>query len=340
MVGSGLLDSPAMAATTRPARPRAGHLVIIGGAEDKLRQRTILTRFVTLAGGPSARILVISTASSLGDEATDLYASLFHQLGVAEVTSARPMTRDEANAGRIAEELRDVTGVFLTGGNQLRLSTVVGGTKLGKALVDGHKRGLVIAGTSAGASAIASHMVAFGASGATPKQRMTQMSAGLGLLPGVVIDQHFEQRNRIGRLIALVAQSPALLGIGLDEDTAAIVSPSGMLEVIGKGSVTILDPAKLHTDAYEAKRHRPIMVSGVVLHSLPSGYRFDLRRRQVRATLRPVDATDRQLAHIEAASDRTRKLIRRIAAEGADDSAPERSRRRATRSRALEEASE
>ncbi len=314
--------------------------MIIGGAEDKLRQRTILTRFVTLAGGPSARILVISTASSLGDEATDLYASLFQQLGVAEVTSARPMTREEANATRLAESLRDVTGVFLTGGNQLRLSTVVGGTKLGRALVDGHKRGLVVAGTSAGASAIASHMVAFGTSGATPKQRMTQMSAGLGLLSGVVIDQHFEQRNRIGRLIALVAQSPALLGIGLDEDTAAVVSPSGMLEVIGKGSVTILDPAKLQTDAYEAKRYRPIMVSGVVLHSLPSGYRFDLRRRQVRATLRPVDTTDRQLAHIQAASDRTRKLIRRIAAEGADDSAPERSRRRTVRSRALEEASE
>jgi len=329
-----------MAATARPARPRAGYLVIIGGAEDKLRQRTILARFVTLAGGPAARILVISTASSLGDEATDLYASLFHQLGAAEVTSVRPMTREEANGTRVADELKNVTGVFLTGGNQLRLSTVVGGTKLGRALVEGHKRGLVVAGTSAGASAIASHMVAFGASGATPKQRMTQMSAGLGLLPGVVIDQHFEQRNRIGRLIALVAQSPSLLGIGLDEDTAAVVSPSGMLEVIGKGSVTILDPARLQTDAYEAKRHRPIMVSGVVLHSLPSGYRFDLRRRQVRATLRPVDATDRQLAHIQAASDRTRKLIRRIAAEGADDSAPERSRRRTVRSRALEEASE
>jgi cyanophycinase len=182
-------------------------------------------------------------------------------------------------------------------------------------------------------------MVAFGTSGATPKQRMTQMSAGLGLLSGVVIDQHFEQRNRIGRLIALVAQSPALLGIGLDEDTAAVVSPSGMLEVIGKGSVTILDPARLQTDAYEAKRIGRSW-SWVVLHSLPSGYRFDLRRRQVRATLRPVDATDRQLAHIQAASDRTRKLIRRIAAEGADDSAPERSRRRTVRSRALEEASE
>jgi len=329
-----------MAATARPARPRAGQLVIIGGAEDKLRHRTILTRFITLAGGPEARILIISTASSLGEEATDLYASLFRALGAAEVVSLRPLLREEANTLRAAELVRDATAVFLTGGNQLRLSSVVGGTRLGRAVAERHRHGLVVAGTSAGASAMASHMVAFGAGGATPKQRMTQMSAGLGLLPGVVIDQHFEQRNRIGRLLALVALSPGLLGIGIDEDTAAVVGPSGVLEVIGKGSVTILDPARLQTDAYEAKRYRPIMVSGVILHSLPSGYRFDLRRRQLRATLRPVDATDRELAAVHAAGERTRRLIRRIAAEGADDTAPERARRRETRSRPLEEASE
>ncbi|HUG95094.1 MAG TPA: cyanophycinase [Pleomorphomonadaceae bacterium] len=329
-----------MAATARQARPRAGQLVIIGGAEDKLRHRTILTRFITLAGGPEARILIVSTASSLGEEATDLYASLFRALGAAEVVSLRPLLREEANTLRAAELVRDATAVFLTGGNQLRLSSVVGGTRLGRAIAERHRHGLVVAGTSAGASAMASHMVAFGAGGATPKQRMTQMSAGLGLLPGVVIDQHFEQRNRIGRLLALVALSPGLLGIGIDEDTAAVVGPSGVLEVIGKGSVTILDPARLQTDAYEAKRYRPIMVSGVILHSLPSGYRFDLRRRQLRATLRPVDATDRELAAVHAAGERTRRLIRRLAAEGADDSAPERARRRETRSRPLEEASE
>jgi cyanophycinase len=329
-----------MAATARSARPRAGHLLIIGGAEDKLRHKTILTRFVSLAGGPTARILVISTASSLGDEATDLYAQVFRQLGVAEVNAVRPLLREEADTPRVAEMVDEATAVFLTGGNQLRLAAVVGGTRLGRALVENHRRGLVVAGTSAGASAIASHMVAFGTAGATPKQRMTQMSAGLGLLPGVVIDQHFEQRNRIGRLLALVAQSPGLLGIGIDEDTAALVAPTGLLEVIGKGSVTILDPAHLQTDAYEAKRYRPIMVSGVVLHSLPAGYRFDLRRRQLRATLRPVDATDREMAAVSAATERTRRLIRRIAAEGADDTAPERSRRRTVRSRPLEEASE
>jgi cyanophycinase len=129
--------------------------------------------------------------------------------------------------------------------------------------------------------------------------------------------------------------------MGIDEDTAALVTPAGMLEVIGKGSVTILDPARLQTDAYEVKRHKPIMVSGVILHSLPSGYRFDLRKRRLRAPLRPVSATDRELARIASASNTTRRLIRRIAAEGADDTAPERSRRRALSARRLdEEASE
>jgi cyanophycinase len=326
-----------MAASTRPGGPRAGHLLIIGGAEDKLRQRQILSRFVSLAGGADARVTVISTASSLGDEATDLYQSLFHQMGVTDVRGLRPLTRDDANNPELVEAVADATGIFMTGGNQLRLSSVIGGTALGRTIVDRHRGGTIVAGTSAGASAISTHMVAFGTSGATPKQRMTQMSAGLGLLPGVIIDQHFEQRNRLGRLLALVAQSPALLGMGVDEDTAALVSPSGVLEVIGKGSVTLLDPARIQTDAYEVKRHRPMMISGVLLHSLPSGYRYDLRKRRLLAPLRPVSATDRELAQLERAGTATRKLIRRIAAEGADDSAPERARRRALYARRKEE---
>jgi cyanophycinase len=329
-----------MVATQGPSGPRVGHLLIIGGAEDKLRQRQILARFVSLAGGPEARVAVVSTASSLGDEATELYASLFHQFGIPDVRGLRPLTREDANDPQAVELVADATGIFMTGGNQLRLSSVIGGTLLGRTIVDRHRHGVIVAGTSAGASAISTHMVAFGTSGTTPKQRMTQMSAGLGLLPGVVIDQHFEQRNRIGRLLALIAQSPALLGMGIDEDTAALVSPAGVLEVIGKGSVTILDPAKIQTDAYEVKRHRPMMVSGVILHSLPSGYRFDLRKRRLLAPLRPVSASERELAQMARASNVTRKLIRRIAAEGADDQAPERARRRALHAHRDAEASE
>lgn len=329
-----------MAQPSRPGAARPGHLLIIGGAEDKLRQRQILSRFVSLAGGSEGRVVVVSTASSLGDEATELYGSVFMQLGVPEVIGLRPITREEANDPALAAQVRNVTGIFMTGGNQLRLSSVVGGTALGRMIVERHRHGVVVAGTSAGASAISSHMVAFGTSGTTPKQRMTQMSAGLGLLPGVIIDQHFEQRNRIGRLLALIAQSPAMLGMGVDEDTAALVSPSGLLEVIGKGSVTILDPAKLETDAYEAKRTRPIMISGVILHSLPGGYRFDLRKRRLLTQLRAVPLTDREQSKLVAASAQTRRLIRRVAAEGADDTVVERARRRALRAHRDEEASE
>jgi cyanophycinase len=326
-----------MVSAPRPGAPRVGHLLIIGGAEDKLRQRQILARFVSLAGGAEARIVVISTASSLGDEATELYQHLFRSMGVTDVRGLRPLVREDAEDRASIDTVTDATGIFMTGGNQLRLSSVIGGTGLGRALIERHRHGAIVAGTSAGASAISSHMVAFGTSGASPKQRMTQMSAGLGLLPGVVIDQHFEQRNRFGRLMALIAQSPALLGIGVDEDTAALVTPTGVLEVIGKGSVTILDPAKIQTDAYEVKRHRPIMVSGVVLHSLSSGYRFDIRKRRLLPPLRPVTATDREIASLGRATDRTRRLIRRIAAEGADDRAPERARRRAVHARRVEE---
>ena len=329
-----------MAVTSPPSGGRVGHLLIIGGAEEKLRQRHILSRFVNLAGGPSAKIVIVATASSLGDEATELYITLFGAMGVTDVRGLRPLTRGDANDPATAATLADATAIFMTGGNQLRLSSVIGGTALGRAIIERHKHGAIVAGTSAGASAISTHMVAFGTGGTTPKQRMTQMSAGLGLLSGVIIDQHFEQRNRIGRLLALVAQSPALLGMGVDEDTAALVSPSGVMEVIGSGSVTLLDPAHLQTDAYEVKRHRPIMVSGVLLHSLPSGYRFDLRRRRLLAPLRSVSSTDRGLARLEAAGVHTRRLIRRVAAEGADDLAPERARRRALRATRNEEASE
>jgi len=296
--------------------------MVIGGAEDKVRDRVILARFVKLAGGPEARIVVISTASSLGDAATELYRQLFSDLGVQEVVGLRPITRDEADSEDVATAIDAATGIFLTGGNQLRLALVCGGTSLGRALTWAHERGAVVAGTSAGASAVSSHMIAFGASGATPKHRMAQLAAGLGLLDNVVVDQHFEQRTRLGRLLAVVAQSPSLIGLGLDEDTAAIVHPDQTLEVIGRGAVTLVDGRSMVTDAFHTKGHRPMMVSGAVLHSLPSGYRFDLRNRVLlpsdvdpnRADFRPPGRAGRRLKRIATA----------VAAEGVDGYASKR----------------
>jgi cyanophycinase len=256
-----------------------GTVIIIGGAEDKIRDRIILNRFVALAGGENAVVVVISTASSLGHEAGERYRQIFTDLGVGTVRPLHAMTRAQANDETFARAVRDATGVFLTGGNQLRLSSTIGGTRLAEAIIERFRHGAVIAGTSAGASAMSSHMIAFGASGATPKHRMAAIAAGLGVLPGVIVDQHFQQRNRLGRLLSLIAQNPSLLGIGVDEDTAGVVGPDQVLEVIGRGSITIVDGAAAETDAWEVRGHRPVMISGVVLHSLPSGYRFDLRRR-------------------------------------------------------------
>ena len=261
-----------------------GSVIIIGGAEDKVRDRVILNRFVSLAGSRDATIAVVSTASSLGAEAGERYRQVFGELGVRTVRPLHAVTRPQANDESAAVAVRDATGVFLTGGNQLRLSSTLGGTRLADAILERFRHGAVIAGTSAGASAMSSHMIAFGASGATPKHRMAQIAAGLGVLPGVIVDQHFQQRNRLGRLLSLIAQNPSLLGLGVDEDTAGVVGADHVMEVIGRGSITVVDGSGSETDAWEVHGHRPLMISGVVLHSLPAGYRFDLRRRHRIAT--------------------------------------------------------
>jgi cyanophycinase len=261
-----------------------GSVMIIGGAEDKVRDRVILGRFVELAGGSEGVVVVISTASSMGFVAGERYREIFTGLGIAEVRPLHAMTRTQANDEGYVRQVRDATGVFLTGGNQLRLSSTIGGTLLADAVLERFRHGAVVAGTSAGASAMSSHMIAFGASGGTPKHRMAALAAGLGVLPSVIVDQHFQQRNRYGRLLSVIAQNPSLLGLGVDEDTAGVVGPDGVMEVIGRGSVTIVDGSTAETDAWNVHGHRPVMISGVMLHALPSGYRFDLRRRQRIAT--------------------------------------------------------
>ncbi len=254
--------------------------MVIGGAEDKIRDRVILNRFCALAGGDEGIVAVISTASSLGFVAGERYREVFTGLGIREVRPLHAMTRQQANDPGYVREVEGATGIFLTGGNQLRLSSTIGGTLLAEAVLDRFRHGAVVAGTSAGASAMSSHMIAFGASGGTPKHRMAALAAGLGVLPSVIVDQHFQQRNRYGRLLSVIAQNPSLLGLGVDEDTAGVVGPDGVMEVIGRGSVTIVDGATAETDAWDVHGHRPVMISGVTLHALPAGYKFDLRRRQ------------------------------------------------------------
>jgi len=295
------------------AEPSPGPLMIIGGAEDKLRRPTILKDFVTASGGPDARIVVIPTASSLGDEVVEVYDALFRRLGAGEVTACRPESREEAHDPDLVKVIDEASGVFMTGGNQLKLSAFITGTPFGDAMIAANARGVVIGGTSAGASILAEHMIAFGSGGSTPKQRMSQLAVGLGLVPGTVIDQHFEQRNRYGRLLSLVAQSPSLLGMGIDEDTAAVIR-DGRLSVVGRGSVTIVDGRNLVSNAYEAKRTAPLLVSGAVLHVLPAGGAFDLATRSLIVFDTPAE--ELELEELRAAESDLQEMAREIAAEG------------------------
>jgi cyanophycinase len=291
---------------------QAGAVFAIGGAEAKLRRRSVLQAFVSEAGGAAARIAVIPSASSLGPEVVEVYRAAFASLGAAEVIELRPRSRREAT-GELAAPLADVSGVFMTGGNQLKLGAFITGTAFGEAIVAAHRRGAVVGGTSAGASILAEHMIAFGSGGTTPKQRMSQLAVGLGLVPGAVIDQHFEQRNRYGRLLSLVAQSPSLLGIGIDEDTAAVIR-DGRLTVVGRGSVTIVDGQHLVSNAYEAKRTAPLLVSGAILHVLPAGNAFDLTTRSL--AIFATAEEDLEVEELRAAEADLRGLAREIAAEG------------------------
>ena len=251
----------------------------IGGAEDKLRDKLILSAFVNLSGGPDARLVIVPAASSFED-AGERYKALFLGMGAQRADVLYLPDRAAAASPEVAEILDDVTGIFLTGGNQMRLASIVAGTPLARKVKQRNREGAVVAGTSAGASILSSHMVAFGASGPSPRMRMAQMTAGFDLIPGVVIDQHFRQRDRFGRLLALVAGSPSLLGIGVDEDTAAVFTDD-KLEVLGRNSVTIVDGTHIVSDIHRVKGHGAITVSGAVIHVLSAGNSFDLIERRL-----------------------------------------------------------
>jgi cyanophycinase len=244
----------------------------IGGAEDKRASRTILSRFVQLCGGEQASILIIPSASSFPYERASEYDTVFAGLGVANLDCLHFAERRDASKNDNIAMLREATGVFFTGGDQLKLLSLIGGTPFARALRQHFNAGLHVAGTSAGASAMSRQMIAFGRSGATPSQRMVQIASGLGLVDNLIIDQHFQQRNRLGRLTTAVTLNPGMIGVGLDEDTALIISATADWEVVGSGNVTIVDGRGLEfTDVHEVKRHDPITVRGIRVETLAKG---------------------------------------------------------------------
>lgn len=260
----------------------AGHLIIIGGAEDKHNERQILRRFLALAGGADASILIIPVASDFPEIAAHIYTSLFTTLGAAKVSALHATTRSEVLEIDAAQMLDGVTGVFMTGGDQLRLATVLGGTAFASLLGDRVRSGMVLAGTSAGAAGMSTSMIVRGDPTIQPHADTIRISPGLGILRNIIIDQHFTQRSRITRLITAVSFNPRNLGIGIDEDTAIIISDDGILEVIGAGTVTIVDGSEIgYTNLPEVAPAKPFAVCDLKLHILNCHLRYDTNTRKV-----------------------------------------------------------
>jgi cyanophycinase len=253
-----------------------GFIVPIGGDEEKLRDRVILSRFTDICGGERASIVIIPTASSLPDTGSR-YETLFREIGVREAISLPFETRSDCERSDWLDTLRSSDGVFLTGGNQLRLSTNLGGSTVGKILRERNSEGQHVAGTSAGAAFLSEHMIAFGGEGPTPSSSMVTLAPGLGLTRRVIIDQHFRERDRLGRLLAAISYNPRTIGIGLDEDTAAFIGPDDELKVTGSGGVTIIDPTRIEYSSMDsANQDDPVCLIGVRLHVLIDGGIFNL----------------------------------------------------------------
>lgn len=256
------------------------HLMIIGGAEEKEDDPTILKEFVRRAGGAKARVVVMTVASGLPKELGVEYERIFHDLGVGQVQSMTIEDRRAAQDMGRAEVVRQASGVFFTGGSQLRVTGLLGGTPVCGELHKHVEAGVVVAGTSAGASMMSDTMLLTGEGETNPGLEMVEMSPGMGFLPGVVIDQHFAQRGRIGRLLSAVAQHPLHLGLGIDEDTALVVEGDQFC-VLGSGAVTIVDAAPMtYSNIQDPDSAERLALCDVRLHILPQGYRFDLMQRR------------------------------------------------------------
>ena len=258
---------------------RRGQLVIIGGAEDREEESEVLAEFVRLAGGGRSRLVIISVASDAPQEVAGLYEKTFRRLGAKQARALDLRGRADANSDEAVGAIGGATGVFFTGGNQLRITRLLGGTRLDTALHQRREEGLVLAGTSAGAAMMSSVMIVGSSPTMTLRAGLVELGSGLGFLPGVLVDQHFEQRGRLRRLLAAIAQHPHELGLGIDEDTGVVVD-GHTFEVVGSGSATVVDAGGLtHTNLGEVERHELLAICGVRIHILPAGYRFDLQNR-------------------------------------------------------------
>jgi cyanophycinase len=265
-----------MPSRAHPDTPR-GWIIPIGG---KLVDDDILERFVALCGGAAARIAIIPTASSEPDIGT-FYERVFDRHGAEAAKSLRFERRSDCDDRDWLVWLGSATGVFIAGGNQLKLTATLGGTLAARLMRQRNAAGVHVAGTSAGAAFLSEHMIAYGDEGATPRVGMVSMCAGLGLTNRVIVDQHFRQRDRLGRLLTALAYNPFAVGLGVDEDTAAFISPDDIIDVQGSGAVTIVDTSDVqHSSVADAKPGEVISLIGAKVHVLGHGATYDLTNRQ------------------------------------------------------------
>lgn len=260
-------------------------VMVIGGAEDKVHGREILHTFFSRSGATDAHIAIIPSASREPGIIGARYTSIFGEMGAQKIETLDIREREQCEDPAIRTCLENCTGVFLTGGDQLRLCGVLADTSVMEIIRQRVQKGqLTLAGTSAGAAVMGHHMIAGGGSGESPNRSLVDMATGLGILPKVIVDQHFQNRNRMARLISAIAAHPDRLGIGIDEDTCAMVEGDGWLQVMGKGTVTIVDPGDAcYTNQADIGANDPISLHNLRLHILSHGDRYHLHQRNVLA---------------------------------------------------------
>ena len=258
-----------------------GHLLVIGGAEDKYNERRILKKFLELAGGDKAEVLIVPVASDFPEFAADVYTQAFRNLGVASPRVLRATSRQDVAHADVEKLLDGITGVFLTGGDQMRLVSLLGGTKLAEKLRKMvRETNIVLAGSSAGSAAMSTSMIVRGEPSSHPHKNAVKLSPGLGFLKNIIIDQHFSERGRISRLITAVSYNPYNLGIGIDENTAIILDGNGILEVFGQGSATIVDGSQISfNEIAEVADNEAFSICGVQFHVLRDGLIYNFLER-------------------------------------------------------------
>ncbi len=257
-----------------------GFIIPIGGGEDREKEMHILRKFVELSGAENGEIVVVPTASQLDTIGPD-YNDIFKTLGIGKVGFLPINSRKDCDNPAFTEMLESATGVFMTGGNQLRLSTILGGTLVAQTIRRRNAAGVPVAGTSAGASIMSEHMIAGGGDNASPTGDTVSLAPGMGLTNAVIIDQHFTQRNRLGRLLSASSFNPFLIGLGIDEDTAALIGPDNTIEVIGSGTITIVNAADLtYSSMGQTRREDALSLLGLKIDVMAEGCHYDLNKRQ------------------------------------------------------------